>query len=90
MHGQQNIKILTLVHLLEGIEIGHLKGILLVTTQHSYVIMKGVWVGGRNITLTTVKFPNTMWCSECIDLVGQNTWQFIVRQVVKLVNLDLC
>jgi len=26
MHGQQNVKILTLVHLLEGIEIGCLRG----------------------------------------------------------------
>jgi hypothetical protein len=46
--------------------------------------------GGRNITLLNVKFQNTTWCFNCIALVGQNTWQLNMRQVVKLDNLEFC
>jgi len=93
MHGEQNIKILTLVHLLEGTEIGRLKGIGSVNDNRTLICNNeggGGGGGGRNVTFMTVNFQNTTWCFKCIDLVGQSTWQFIVRQVVKLDNLELC
>ena len=76
---------LPFVHLLEGVEIGRLKGTGTVSKIRTLICNKeGGWGGGRNITLMTVKFQNTTWCFKCINLVGQNTWQLNMRQVVKL------